>query len=225
MTRLFSHIYDSNRSDSWATKLRNQRLIFFQSLISNLPKPITILDVGGKVSFWESMGFLDQHNRDIKITVLNANVSEMQPITPKVEQIIGDARNMKQFKNQEFDIVFSNSVIEHVGTYAQQSQMANEVMRVGKRYFIQTPNLYFPIEPHFVFPFFQFLPIPFRIWLVSHFSLGWFNKISDPQKASQLVNAIKLLEKKKFLNLFPGAKLYEEKFFGLTKSFIVYGGW
>lgn len=55
---------------------------------------------------------------------------------------------MKQFQDNEFDAVFSNSVIEHVGDYEAQRQMANEIMRVGKRYFVQTPNFYFPIEPH-----------------------------------------------------------------------------
>jgi 2-polyprenyl-3-methyl-5-hydroxy-6-metoxy-1,4-benzoquinol methylase len=73
---------------------------------------------------------------------------------------------MPQFQNDEFDIVFSNSVIEHVGSYEEQNLMASEVRRVGKRYFIQTPNLFFPIEPHFLFPFFQFLPLDYRVTLI-----------------------------------------------------------
>jgi 2-polyprenyl-3-methyl-5-hydroxy-6-metoxy-1,4-benzoquinol methylase len=132
---------------------------------------------------------------------------------------------MKQFAAQEFDVVFSNSVIEHVGSYEDQRRMAKEIKRVGKRYFVQTPNLYFPIEPHFVFPFFQFLPQSVKVWLISHFALGWYGKVTDIEKANELASEIRLLSKKEFLNLFANAKIVEEKFLGLTKSFIAYEGW
>jgi hypothetical protein len=127
------------------------------------------------------------------------------------------------FSNKEFDIVYSNSVIEHVGSYNDQRQLANEVMRVGKKYFIQTPNLYFLIEPHFVFPLFQFLPIELRVWIVTHFSTGWYGKIPDRKQAKEIVSSIRLLNKKDFLNLFPEGNIWEEKILGLTKSFIAYG--
>ncbi|MEM2045934.1 MAG: class I SAM-dependent methyltransferase, partial [Candidatus Bathyarchaeia archaeon] len=60
-----------------------------------------------------------------------------------VEWIIGDARCMP-FKDKSFDVVFSNSVIEHVGNYDDQKMCAEEIRRVGKCYFVQTPNFYFP---------------------------------------------------------------------------------
>jgi hypothetical protein len=69
----------------------------------------------------------------------------------------GDARSL-ELPDQSFDIVFSNSVIEHVGTWEDQHAFARETARVGKRYWIQTPNKHFPIEPHMNFPYFQFLP-------------------------------------------------------------------
>jgi hypothetical protein len=103
--------------------------------------------------------------------------------------------------------------------------MAEEVRRVGKRYFVQTPNLYFPIEPHFVFPLFQFLPIWLRVWLVTHFDLGWYAKIPDRDRALKEVSSIRLLTKKKLRKLFPQARIFEEKYLGLTKSYIVYEGW
>jgi 2-polyprenyl-3-methyl-5-hydroxy-6-metoxy-1,4-benzoquinol methylase len=79
---------------------------------------------------------------------------------------------MRQFRDHQFDVVYSNSVIEHVGDLDDMRRMAQEIQRVGKRYFLQTPNRYFPIEPHFVFPFFQFLPRPVQISLVQKFRLG-----------------------------------------------------
>ena len=115
--------------------------------------------------------------------------------------------------------------VEHVGGYADQMRMANEVMRVGKRHFIQTPNRYFPLEPHFLFPFFQFFPVVFRVWLLQNFKLGWFSRTPDPATAKEIVKSIRLLGRDEFLALFPGSSLYEEKVLGVTKSFVAYGGW
>ena len=148
------------------------------------------------------------------------NVEQIQH--PKFKCIVGDARNLNNFENKQFDIVFSNSVIEHVGDYEDQLKMANEIIRLGKAYFIQTPNLYFPIEPHFVFPFFQFLPTSLRIYLLMHFDLGWRKKTTDREKAKSSVTSIKLLSKNALSNLFPQGEIYEEKFLGMTKSFVVY---
>ena len=103
--------------------------------------------------------------------------------------------------------------------------MAKEVRRVGKRYFVQTPNKYFPLEPHFLFPLFQFLPINIRVLLLQNFRLGWFSKTPDQAKAREIVESIRLLDKREFISLFPNAELYEEKTFGMTKSFVAYGGW
>lgn len=225
MTKLLGKIYDNRRPDSWATNLRNNRLSLFKSLIASLPTPIKVLDLGGTVGFWESSGFLSGEFGSIEITLLNLTVADMGAAHSSVRQVIGDARNMECFQAKEFDVIFSNSVIEHVGDYEDQRRMANEVMRVGKRYFIQTPNLFFPIEPHFVFPFFQFLPVWLRVWLITHFDLGWYKKVTDKQKARDVVNEIRLMSKRELVNLFPKAKLYEEKVLGLTKSLIVYGGW
>ncbi|MEJ6486384.1 methyltransferase domain-containing protein [Nostoc punctiforme UO1] len=215
-------IYDSTLSDSWASSLRKKRFSLFVSILDSLPSPIKILDVGGTVGFWENLGFLNQENKDIEITLLNLKFPKTSSTHPKIKQVIGSATNMVNFQSNEFDIVFSNSVIEHVGDYDQQYQMATEVMRVGKRYFVQTPNVFFPIEPHFVFPLFQFLPVSSRVWLLTNFAIGWYDKVADKELARKIATSIKLLSKREFLNLFPESQLYEEKFFGLTKSFTVY---
>lgn len=100
--------------------------------------------------------------------------------------------------------------------------MSQEVKRVGKKYYVQTPNLYFPIEPHFIFPLFQFLPVNLRVWLVQHFNLGWCPRIPDRARALREVQEIRLLTKAEMQRLFPDAKIFEEKFFGMTKSFVAY---
>ncbi|MEB3294137.1 MAG: methyltransferase domain-containing protein [Synechococcales bacterium] len=230
-----SRIYDYRQTNSLAASLRNKRLNWFRSLLETVPTPINILDVGGRASFWNNLGLLDSEIVGWEITLLNQSEQETllwdgDSSNPsqskfKFKSCLGDARDMSQFANQQFDIVFSNSVIEHVGDYQDKQRMAQEVQRVGKRYFIQTPNFHFPIEPHFVFPAFHWLPIPARVWLITHFSLGWFNKYDDPQCAEADIRGIQLLRKDEFLNLFPDAQLFEEKLLGLTKSFIAFGGW
>jgi ubiquinone/menaquinone biosynthesis C-methylase UbiE len=137
---------------------------------------------------------------------------------------VGDARRIDA-GDKTFDVVFSNSVIEHVGTYSDQMQMAQEVKRVGQRYFVQTPNKFFPIEPHFLFPFFQFFPIMVRVQLLRNFNLGWFQKIPDAVQAKREVENIRLLSKRDFMRLFSDARIYEEKVLGVTKSFVAYAGW
>lgn len=62
------------------------------------------------------------------------------------------------FPDKSFDIVFSNAVIEHVSREGQQ-QMAQEIVRVGRSWFVTTPNFWYPIELHHKLPLFQFLPM------------------------------------------------------------------
>ena len=64
------------------------------------------------------------------------------------------------FPDQSFDLVFSNAVIEHILGPGRQERFALEIMRVGKSWFVTTPNFWFPFETHHHLPFFQFLPRP-----------------------------------------------------------------
>jgi hypothetical protein len=225
--QVLTRIYDHHNSDSLATALRNRRLKLFHALLSTMSAPIKILDVGGRAAFWESTGLLDSDIFEVEITLINTSELEVGTdfIHPSLEYSVGDAREMHQFHAKEFDVVFSNSVIEHVGTYADQGLMAKEIERVGKHYFVQTPNFYFPIEPHFVFPGFHWLPIALRVWLVTHFPLGWYEKFDCSKCAREEVESIRLLTESKLVALFPDAQLHREKFLGMTKSFIVYHGW
>jgi 2-polyprenyl-3-methyl-5-hydroxy-6-metoxy-1,4-benzoquinol methylase len=222
--KVLEKIYDNRQSDSWATNLRNHRLNLFKSLLDSVETPIKILDVGGTLDFWKNSGLINA-DRNIQLTVLNMSAVDVGEQNRDIKTVVGDARNMQEFADGEFDVIFSNSVIEHVGDYRDQDMMAREIARIGKRYFIQTPNLYFPIEPHFVFPLFQFFPRELKFWMVTHFNLGWYQRVTDEKAAWELVNEVRLLTKKEFISVFPNATIYQEKVFGLTKSFIAYGGW
>lgn len=130
----------------------------FDSLIASVPTPCKILDIGGRSLFWEEVSFFTKTKiRDVEITVLNLNPKELKETPAYIKSEVGDARNLEQFADNEFDVVFSNSVIEHVGDYQAQREMAKEVIRVGQRYFVQTPNFYFPVEAHVMIPFLALL--------------------------------------------------------------------
>jgi SAM-dependent methyltransferase len=211
---LLAKIIDYRQPTSLAARLRQKRWEVFRSLTASVERPMKILDVGGLQSVWERIGFADQP--DIRITLLN--IVKVPADHWNMESIEGNACSMPQFHDGQFDIVYSNSVIEHVGGDREIRSMADEIRRVGKRYYVQTPNRYFPVEPHFVFPMFQFLPVSLRTTLVQHFPLGWFEKIPDRQQAEEYVRSINLLTKSQVKNLFPDAVTMDERFFGLSKS-------
>lgn len=209
---------DLRNPNSLASRMRQQRFVFFTALIDRLPRPITILDLGGIPQFWMNAGMAEQP--DIHITTVNLDAHH--PSRFGVTSIVADARHLPQFQDGQYDIVFSNSTIEHVGSFADQQAMAAEVRRIGKHCFVQTPNLYFPIEPHFLFPFFQFLPVPTRIWLLQHWGSGRSGKIADYHKARDIVCEIRLLDLREMRALFPDAQFYKERFAGLVKSITAY---
>jgi hypothetical protein len=212
---------DNTRPDSLATSMRRKRFALFLSLLRSIEGHVEILDIGGTQQFWDIM--LGTQPEGMRVTLLNV---AHQPVSSSAfVSAVGDARKLERIRNGEFDVVFSNSVIEHVGTYADQARMADEVRRVGKRYFVQTPNRRFPIEPHFLFPFFQYLPVPARAWMLSSFNVGWYRRIPDRVAARREVESIQLLTRSRFAKLFPDATIHEEKLLGLTKSFVAYHGW
>jgi len=215
---LLKLISDNSKPNSLANRLRSKRHAWFESVTAGMKKPISILDVGGTSSYWQILSANSED--DFRVELINLSKESFKP--PVVKSHSGDARDLTQFSDAQFDLVFSNSVIEHVGAKEDQRQMANEISRVASSYIVQTPNFFFPLEPHFLFPCFQFLPRSLRILLVKNFKLGWTEKASDTEQAARLVDSVRLLRESELVELFPDCEIYREKFFGLTKSIIAY---
>jgi hypothetical protein len=212
-------LVDNNDPRSLASEMRRRRLRWLVEFMKDLPEPIRILDVGGTAIFW-------RNNRDLlirkhHITVLNLTASDSN--SSEIAFVAGDARAMPQFGEGEFDLCFSNSVIEHVGAWDDQQAMAREVQRVAKHYFVQTPSRWFPIEPHFLVPGWQFLPTGLRAFLLTKFKIGWMDRQPTYEAARAEVEQIRLLTGREMHKLFPGATIQREKFCGLTKSFVALG--
>jgi len=138
--------------------------------------------------------------------------------------VLGDGASLP-FADQSFDLVFSNSVIEHVGSLAEQVLFASEIARVGKRYWVQTPNRYFPIENHLWTPFIHWLPRAWQAAILKRFSVWSMVTNYDAEQRAFYVNhyldSIRLLSASDLRSLFPGATLLRERFLGWTKSLIV----
>jgi hypothetical protein len=211
---LHRFIGDYSGRETLATRARARRFVRFIDLIADLPEPVRILDLGGTARFWQLM---PATGKGLDLTIANLDQATMDAGDMRV--IEADARSL-DFADNEFDVVFSNSLIEHVGDKADQMAMAREVRRLAPRYFVQTPSLWFPLEPHFLFPGFQFLPFSTRAWLLQRFRLGHVGRIDDPVEADRWVRSIRLLGAREFMAMFPDAQLLRERFLGLTKSFM-----
>ncbi len=136
-----------------------------------------------------------------------------------VTWVIADGRRLP-FADAEFDIAFSNSVIEHVGNWEDQKAFAAEVRRVAKSYFVQTPNKYFPFDVHLHTPLFNLLPRNWQLALARNFTIwGWITR-PDQKKCRERLSKIRLLNESEMKDLFPDGTLLKERFWGLTKSLI-----
>ncbi len=170
----------------------------------------TILDIGGTSTFWEGM--------DLRVTLLNKEAAGSS--NGGVSFVRGDARRIP-FPDAAFDIAFSNSMIEHLHTRENQRHAAEEAMRVGKHLWIQTPNRWFPIEPHYLTPFIHWLPKPVRRRLVRNCSVWGIITRPSRGEAHAIVDELELLSATDLRQLFPGCQIVRERFLGMTKSLIV----
>jgi ubiquinone/menaquinone biosynthesis C-methylase UbiE len=162
--------------------------------------------VGGEHPLWSIIG------RTTGITLINVRIPQD---TGGFHYIEGSGCDMP-FADQSFDLAFSNSAIEHVGSEENQFKFASEMMRVGKKVFCQTPSRLFPIDPHLGAFFLHWLP---GSWLkpkfLRYFTMnGWLSK-----KAYEY--DVTWISKKKLQQMFPGCKVRTERFMLIPKSFVV----
>ncbi len=221
----FSRLVDYKNPQSFASRLRAKRARHVVGMIDEICRKkgfCTILDVGGTVAYWNIVSHAWLREHKVKIILLNLQAASVQTELADVfESVGGNACAMPEFPDQSFDIVHSNSVIEHVGLWRDMKAMSAEVQRIGKSYYLQTPNFWFPIEPHYFFPVIHWLPMPWRVALAMRWSLGSWPKAKTVSEAVTAQQAAILLSAKMLRSLFPDAQFVRERFLGLTKSLIV----
>jgi ubiquinone/menaquinone biosynthesis C-methylase UbiE len=182
----------------------------FLRLVGDASTEDTLLDVGGGPGV--DGEFLRLYACFHEVVVINLVTEHLEgPNHCCFRAIRGDARHLP-FNSQSFDWVFSNAVIEHVGQWKDQVQFADEIRRVAtKGYFVTTPNKLFPIEPHTLLPFYQFLPIWMQRKLAPH-SPGYLKRYEE----------IELLSSKQIQKLFPEATVLSLGFPVLGNSLVAF---
>lgn len=162
------------------------------------------------------------HNSPPRVIILNMPRTKDE-LRRASNWVAADGRSLP-FADQSFDIVFSNSVIEHVGSRDSQRQFANEVSRVGRRYWVQTPNRWFPVEQHLLTPFVHWLPKTCQKAIVMRLTIwGLMASVSPDRRSFYLehyLSTIRLLDRRELAALFPVARIIRERLLGLTKSLI-----
>jgi SAM-dependent methyltransferase len=157
-----------------------------------------VLDVGGTPDIWALA--------PVRPRVVYLNESrEEAPAT-----VHGDGCFLP-FRDRSFDVVFSNSVIEHVGDAARQRAFAKEVARVGRGYWVQTPNRRFPLEVHLHTPFVHWLPRSWQRALVPRFAVWcWIVRTTPDRREFYLrhyLETIRLLDAGQVGALFPDSQI------------------
>lgn len=180
-----------------------------------LMRTTTILDVGGGLFNWTLIG------QPAQVTILNIREEsdQVQGGQTSFSFVLGSGLALP-YADQSFDIVYSNSVIEHLGDRETQRWFAREVMRVGKSLWIQTPDKYFFVEPHYVTPFIHYLPRSIQRRILRNFSVWGLVARPSQQYIDGFLNEVRLLSGREMAELFPQCQIVRERFLFFTKSLI-----
>ena len=208
-------------SDGWSNYFRGRRFALIAEKIRAIAATkgqCRIIDIGGRVEYWNPIMAVLQETK-ARITVVNLEQTQPKP-GPIFDFAFGNACDLSAYDSGAYDFAHSNSLIEHVGQWPQMKRCADEIRRVADSYYVQTPYLWFPIEPHFRAPFYAWLPEQTRARLLMAFDLGYMGKAATLDSAMASVQSINLLDHAQMTALFPDAAVTFERALGLPKSMI-----
>ena len=170
-----------------------------------------VLDLGGTVVSWRVLGL-----RPESVTIVNL-APDVGPYEPWMDIVQADACAGSFGK---YDLVFSNSLMEHLGGHARRQQFANVVQESASSWWIQTPYRYFPIEPHWIFPCFQFLPFRMRVMICQHWNTLHAPARKDRGEAAEEVASVELISATEMRTYFPTSEIWFERLAGIPKSLV-----
>jgi hypothetical protein len=197
---------------SFSARARSQR---FGELVHRFPDlaQMRVLDLGGVPGFWRRAPV-----RPASVTTLNLAPATAEE--PWLRHIVADACDLQPALGDErFDLVVSNSLIEHVGGHHRRQQLARVIGERADAHWVQTPNRYFPLEPHWMAPGFQFLPLELRAAAVRRWPFK-HRATPDRESALRAVLNIELLTRAELAYLFPESEIWRERVGGYTKSLV-----
>jgi hypothetical protein len=212
MRAINQRIIDPARAGSLAARAREKRL---ETLLERFPdlEQMSVLDLGGTAGAWRLASC-----RPARLVLLNVD----EPgVVDGAESVIGDACDPPdRVRREQFDLVFSNSLVEHLGGHWRRERFAEVVRTLGEHYWVQTPYRYFPLEPHYVGPFFQFVPLAVRGQLIANWPIGSLATAKDPKVCLSLAQGTELLTRTEMRGYFPDSVLLSERMLGMAKSLI-----
>ena len=221
--RLAEKTFDYRRKGASGSRFRERRIGPLLEMVDaafEARGEVKLLDVGGTRAYWNIVSDSYFDERNVSVTLVNLPGDHASTSEGRFTFVPGDACDLAEFDDGAFDVVHSNSVVEHVGDWSKMTTYATEIARVGEAYFVQAPNFWFPIEPHAMTPFLHWLPKPLRVRLVMRFGLGHWRRQPDVASAVKRVDSARLLSGQMFRALFPDAEIRPERFGPLTKSWI-----
>ncbi|MET0295199.1 MAG: class I SAM-dependent methyltransferase [Phenylobacterium sp.] len=223
--QLIYALQDPDNPNSLAVRMRRARARHVAGLIEKVAAErgaCRVLDLGGEPDYWRLFDRAMLERCGVHATLVNPQAFTVDD--PMFTAVEGDACALPQWADNAFDLVHSNSVIEHVGDWPRMEAFAAEARRLAPRYYVQTPYFWFPIEPHFSAPFFHWRSEQSRARALMKRRHGFAERASDIGAAMRDVQHARLLDKTQFRHLFPDARHLDERFGGLTKSLIAIRG-
>lgn len=211
--RLYDRLVDTGSATSVSSAFRTRR---WQLLLDRFPDLAsrTVLDLGGTVAGWSAAPVTPD-----RLTIVNAEpLAEAVP--DHVEVVLGDACALdRSVTDRSWDLVFTNSVIEHVGGHDRRAAFAESVLGLSAHHWVQTPNRWFPVEPHFLVPGLQFLPTRARARIIAAWPLNRWRP-ADDRAAMEAALDLELIGRAELAHYFPGSTILEERLGPLTKSLV-----
>jgi hypothetical protein len=204
-----------DRPDSWGARRREARSRWLVETFPDLAE-MSVVDLGGRIGFWKQLPTQPKHVHVVNLEEQPADL----PAWAEVDH--GDACALpEQIKSRRYDLVFSNSVIEHVGGHERRLRFAESVHLLAPAHWVQTPYRYFPVEPHWIAPGMQFLPVAVRREVARKWPLAYTPGRTKEEALSRVLWT-ELVDKTQMRSYFPTSTLRSEKVAGITKSLIAY---
>ena len=203
---------------------RIRKLELFNKLM-NPTKEMRILDVGAVISLNSecNLQFIDNYPWENNVSAINLSsehISLIKQYYPEVDARVGDACALP-WEDKHFDIVYSNAVIEHLGNFEKQKKMAAEIMRVGKSWFVTTPNRWYPFEFHMRLPFVTWLP---RNGYIRFGQVISYNHVKRKYMTGIRRDDLRLMTAKDLKHCFPTSRIIKQRVTFMAETLICVGG-
>lgn len=222
--KLIHALQDNSNPNSLVSRFRrarSRRIVTLIEAIHAEKGSVSIIDLGGEASYWQLFDIALLKRCKVHITLVNPGGVDDVWDNELFTVVDDDATRLAQYADHSFDLVHSNSVIEHVGDWVRMEAFAGECRRLAPRYYVQTPYYGFPVEPHFSSLFFHWRSEQSRARALMRRPHGFSQKATDIGAAMRDVQHARLLDKAQFRFLYPDGTHHFEKIGPLTKSLIV----